>query len=276
MENLVELVCVGNELLIGKIANTNAQWLSKRVTTLGLRVKRITVVSDDVPEIAASVRESLQRKPAFIVTTGGLGPTFDDKTLEGVAAALSSELELNDEALKMIEETYERYVAECRIEKVELTPHRVKMAKLPKGTRPIRNPVGTAPGVLAEHMATRLIMLPGVPAEMKAIFDESVAPLVQKVAGNLMFFEVSIDVRGVPESELAPLIDQVMHDNPYVYIKSHPKMSERVSHIELHLSTTSDDAVLAHQRMSKTLVQISEMILKKGGKTKPVETAPSS
>lgn len=271
MENFVEIVCVGNELLIGKIANTNAQWLAKRIITLGLRVRRITDIGDDVDEIAAALRESISRKPSFIITTGGLGPTFDDKTLEGVAAALNRGLEQDDEALRMVEEKYGRYVAEGRMESVELTPHRIKMARLPKGAKPLLNPVGTAPGVMAEDGETRLVILPGVPQEMKAIFDESVAPLVREVAGNVTFYEVSIDVRGVAESELAPLIDQVMHDNPYVYVKSHPKAAERVHHIEIHLSTTSEDARLARRHVSRALIQISEMIREKGGKTKPIE-----
>jgi len=271
-ESFVEILCLGNELLIGKIANTNAQWLAKRITTLGLKVRRITVIGDDVNEIASALRESEERKPIFIITTGGLGPTFDDKTLEGVAAALNLELEQNDEALKMIEETYRRYVAEGRIESFELTPPRVKMAKLPKGSKPIHNPIGTAPAVLTEHDGTRLIMLPGVPQEMKAIFDESVAPLIREAAGNLTFYELSIGVRGVPESELAPVVDNVMHENPYVYIKSHPKAAEKVPRLELHLSTTSDDAKLARQRVSRALMQISEIIQKKGGKIKPIES----
>jgi len=267
----VELVCIGNELLIGKIANTNAQWLAKRIMSLGLQVTRITVVGDNVQEIAAALRESLRRGPTFIITTGGLGPTFDDKTLEGVAAALNLDLDEDKEALKMIVERYKRYVAEGRMEKFELTPHRLKMARLPKGARPIYNPVGTAPGVLVEDEGTRLIMLPGVPQEMKAIFDESVAPLVRGVAGDLTFYEASIEVRGVPESELAPVIENVMHDNPYTYIKSHPKVSEQTPYLELHLSTTSKDANLARQSVTKTLAQISEIIQNKGGKIRPVE-----
>ncbi|MCK4425067.1 competence damage-inducible protein A, partial [Candidatus Bathyarchaeota archaeon] len=74
----MEIICVGNELLIGKTLNTNAHWLAKRITSLGLSVKRITVVGDEVNEIANAVREALQRKPRFIITVGGLGPTFDD------------------------------------------------------------------------------------------------------------------------------------------------------------------------------------------------------
>jgi len=268
----LEIICVGNELLIGKTLNTNAQWLAKRITGLGLNLRRITVVGDDLGEIAAAVRESLQRKPRFVITTGGLGPTFDDKTLEGVAKALGEELEENREALEMVKKKYESYVAEGRIEKFEMTLHRVKMAKLPKGSKPLPNPVGTAPGVLTEHEGVSLVMLPGVPQEMMAIFEESVAPLLQKIAGSLIFYEASLDVRGIPESELAPLIDRVMHDNPYVYIKSHPKVGEKVHHLELHFSTTSKDSSLARQRIGMAIAQISEMMRERGGKIQPIKT----
>jgi len=74
------------------------------------------------------------------------------------------------------------------------------------------------------------------------------------------------------ESEMAPLIDQVMHDNPYVYIKSHPKGAERVPRIEFHLSTTAKNSSVARDRVSKALVQLSELIQGKGGKIKPLKT----
>ena len=272
MENFVEILCVGNELLIGKTTNTNAQWLAKRITTLGMKVRRVTVVGDDVNEISTALKEIIKRKPVFIITTGGLGPTFDDKTLEGVAKAINRGLVKNEEALRMIEEKYRKYVAEGEIERYELTPYRVKMAMIPEGSKPLCNPVGTAPGVLVKYEGITLVMLPGVPSEMKAIFDEFVAPLIRKVAGDLTFYEVSIDVWGIPESELAPYIDEVMHDNPYVYIKSHPKAAEKIPHLELHLSTTSKDADLARQIVSKALIQISEIAREKGGKIKPIKT----
>ena len=146
----MEIVCVGNELLIGKTLNTNAQWLAKRATTLGVIVHRITVVGDDVDEIASAMRESLRRKPRFIITTGGLGPTFDDKTLEGIAKGFRRKLEVNDEALQMVRGKYEALLREGRIEKVELTPARVKMATFPESTKPLHNSVGTAPGMSSE------------------------------------------------------------------------------------------------------------------------------
>jgi len=269
MASAIELICVGNELLIGKTINTNAQWLAKRIITLGLNTKRITIIGDNVDEISTALQEAIQRNPSFIITTGGLGPTFDDKTLEGIAKALERKLEIHNQALKMVREKYRQYVEEGRMEKVELTPHRVKMAKLPKGAEPLFNPVGTAPGVIIKHNDTTIIALPGVPSEMKAIFEESIAPMLKQAAGDVTFFETSLDVTRIAESTVAPLIDRVMHDNPYVYIKSHPKGEERVPHLELHLSTTAENSGLAKKRVSRALIQLSDIIQATGGKIKP-------
>jgi len=263
-----EIVSIGNEILIGKTLNTNAQWLAKRMTSIGLEIRRITTVGDDLEEISSIIREALKRKPRFIITTGGLGPTFDDKTLEGIAKALEIKLETNEEALKMVEAKYEQYVKEGLMERAELTPHRVKMATLPEGAKPLPNPVGTAPGVLIEVKDTVIIALPGVPQEMKAIFEESILPLLRKESKNLIFYEAELEVRGIVESEIAPLIDEVMHDNPYVYIKSHPRGGERVSKIILHFSTTASESTMAQNRVGKAIVQLSEMIKKKGGEIK--------
>ena len=217
----VEIICIGNELLIGKTLNTNAYWLAKRATSLGADVHRMTVIKDDISEIATALQEALCRKPRFVITTGGLGPTFDDKTLEGIAKGFDRKLELNMEAFKMVREKYETLLKQRKIERIDMTPSRVKMATFPKRTRPLHNPVGTAPGMIADVRQTSVIALPGVPPEMEAIFDESIAPMLKKEVGKSVFVEASIYIGGIMESSLAPLIDEVMHDNPLVYVKSH-------------------------------------------------------
>ena len=258
----IELIGIGNELLIGKIANTNAQWLAKRITTMGLIVNRITVIGDDISEISKTLREALKRRPKIVITTGGLGPTFDDKTLEGIAKALNLQLEVNPEAIKMVENKYQQYIEEGRIkEKIELTPPRIKMATLPETAKPLNNPVGTAPGVLVKQGGTSIIALPGVPPEMEAIFDESVQPMLKKMAGNSIFHETSIGIEGIMESDLAPLIDKAMHDNPLIYIKSHPgRRGEGKTHLELHLSTTAQDSETAKKRVTKALLHITGLV----------------
>ena len=272
MNQFVEIFSVGNELLIGKTLNTNAQWLAKRITILGLTTRRITVVADDIDEISNAIKEATQRNPNFLITTGGLGPTFDDKTVEGIAEALKRRIEINEEALKMVKKKYLSYAQEGRIEVAELTPPRIKMAKLPEGATPIPNTVGTAPAVVIKHENMTIIALPGVPSEMKSIFDGEVAPVLKQAARGVTFFETIIEATIVIESEMAPLIDKVMHNNPYVYIKSHPKGAERVPRIEFHLSTTAKDSTIARKHAINALLQLSELIQEKGGKIKPVKS----
>lgn len=265
MECVVEVICIGNELLIGKITNTNAQWLARRITSLGGHVRRINVVGDALDEISSALRESLSRKPFLIITTGGLGPTFDDMTLEAIARMLEAPLRVNEEALKMVRERYRQREAVSG-GKIELTPARLKMATLPEGAEPLRNPVGTAPGVLLALEESKVVALPGVPREMEAIFDDSVETMIREAAGNVFVREKSLEVTGVMESAMAPLIDETMRENPYVYIKSHPKASEARPSIELHLMTASQLKSEAEKRVEAAAEKISQLILEHGGK----------
>jgi nicotinamide-nucleotide amidase len=268
----MEIVCVGNELLIGKVVNTNASWMGKRATSLGVAVKRITVVADDVDEMAAAFREVLARKPDFVVSSGGLGPTFDDKTLEGIAKTLNRKLAVNLEALTMVKAKYTEYAKTRNIPEGELTPPRVKMATLPEGTQPILNPVGTAPGVRADIDGSVLVVLPGVPREMEAIFEAYLMPLLRQAAGDMGFYEQSIYANNIMESVLAPLIDKVMHDNPLIYIKSHPKGRENRPHMELHLSTSGKPSEKPEERLSRAGVQLAGLIERSGGEVVKAET----
>lgn len=216
-----EIVCVGNELLNGRTLNTNAHWLSSRITSLGGFVRRITVVRDELDEIASAVKEAMERESEWVITSGGLGPTFDDLTLEGVAKALGLDLELNEEALRMVSEKYKEMAEQGLMKDAKLTPHRLKMATLPKGSVPLRNPIGTAPGVLIRARGCSIACLPGVPSEMKVIFDEGLVPLIEAKIKRAYRAVKRVRIVGVPESELAPLIDEVRRKFD-VYIKSHP------------------------------------------------------
>ena len=262
----MEVICVGNELLIGKTLNTNAQWLAKRATTVGVAVKRVTVVADEVQEIASAVSEALRRKPRFIVTTGGLGPTFDDKTLRGIAEALSCKLEVNSEALRMVKEKYEAYAQEGGIGKVELTQSRIKMAMIPEKAVPVHNPVGTAPAVQAGLDGTVLFALPGVPAEMEGIFEGAVVPLLVQVSGGGVFRERSLYAEGIMESALAPLIDKVMCNNVGIYVKSHPKGEEDKPRIEIHFSIKGAKEEKLEEKLEKAVAQLAGLIEENSGK----------
>jgi len=236
----LEIICISNELLIGKVLNTNAHWLAKQATMLAAQVKRVTVIQDFIPEIAATLQEALARKPQFIITTGGLGPTFDDKTLEGIAGGLKRKLEVNPQALEMVQQRSNQYAKKRGLPPVEMTKPRIKMAILPEGTKFVSNPIGTAACIQVDLPNTKIFVLPGVPAEMEAIFNETIAPIIKQATGGLVFCERSMHLEGMGESVLAPYIDQVMAQFSGVYIKSHP-LGLSVNgkpQIELHLTIT--------------------------------------
>ncbi|WP_101297843.1 competence/damage-inducible protein A [Halegenticoccus soli] len=152
----VAVVTVGDELLAGDTVNTNATWLCGRLTERGVRVERVTTVPDRVADIARVVNEYRAEYDAVIVT-GGLGPTHDDLTMEGVAAAVGRGVEEHPDAVEWLTE-HGGYAAENL---AEGTTH------LPAGARMLPNEVGVAPGAVVESV----YVLPGVPKEMKAMFE---------------------------------------------------------------------------------------------------------
>ncbi len=258
----IEIICIGNELLIGKVENTNAHWLATQATRLGANVKRVTVIQDVIEEIAAVIKETVTRKPRFIITTGGLGPTFDDKTFQGIARAINQKMAVNAKALEMVKEKTIEYLKKREMPtEVEMTPPRVKMATFPETTQPVINPVGTAPGLQASIDGITLFATPGVPREMEAIFAQTIAPLIKAQAGTRVFCERSVFSENLFESRLAPLIDKVMADNPGVYIKSHPMPSQ----VELHLTILADQGQNPAAVLQKSTIELRALIEANGG-----------
>lgn len=152
----IAVITVGNELLAGETVDTNATWLAQRLVARGVDVERITTVPDRVADIARVVNEYRAEYDAVVVT-GGLGPTHDDCTMVAIAAAFGSELEPNEEALSWLE-THGGYA------RADLT---AGTTDLPAGADPLHNTVGVAPGCVIDSV----YVLPGVPEEMKAMFD---------------------------------------------------------------------------------------------------------
>jgi molybdenum cofactor synthesis domain-containing protein len=127
------IISIGSELLVGRVVNTNASWLARRLTFMGFTVDRIIVVPDVVSDIVEEVKRGLGRV-RLIVSTGGLGPTHDDVTMEAMAVAIGKPLVLNREAELLLREFYSK-------KGLPLTKERLKMAYMPEGCRALRNPV---------------------------------------------------------------------------------------------------------------------------------------
>lgn len=250
-----ELIFTGYELLKGNVLNTNSQWLAQALTSLGVEVKRMSVIEDKVEVIAEELRESLRRKPDFIFTSGGLGPTYDDITLEGVAKALGKPLEVNSVAMKMVRDRYVLAEKAGLLKVRDSEKHMTKMSSLPAGALPLANPVGAAPGVFIEEGKTIVISLPGVPAELKAIFSYSIIPRIKPLLGNAFHAEKKILITGVAESRLAPIIIESMAMVPETWIKSCVLGSGKT---EICISTTAKGEEEANRRVQEAFRIISE------------------
>jgi molybdenum cofactor synthesis domain-containing protein len=218
------LIAVGREVLTGKTLDTNSHWLAGELTALGIRVKRICVVDDDVEEISGEVGYVLKLNMDLVITTGGLGPTRDDLTLQAWSKALGRELALNTGALDMVRNRYVELYEKGHVQIPEITPEREKMAWIPDGSNPLFNSVGAAPGVFIGSDEKLLFALPGVPAEMKSIFKQEVVPLIKRELerrreGWVMLEEL---VRSGfnDESFLWPLVKRVMDEKEDVYLKT--------------------------------------------------------
>jgi len=250
----VELLSVGNELLLGNTINTNASWLAAQITILGGTVTRITTVPDNLVEISKATREALGRKPQFLITTGGIGPTFDDMTFKGVSKALHLRLRLNREAVRMIRNHYAKRFPKM---KISLTAPRLKMATFPSGGIPLSNPVGTAPALRLHVRRTEIFCLPGVPTEAEAIFKESLSNEIRSRVGTSIFAERWLRVRGVMESSLAPVIDRTMTG---MEGSGRPR-------IELHFSISAPNSKRAKEALVGAMSDIVNRLSDLGAKT---------
>jgi molybdenum cofactor synthesis domain-containing protein len=276
-ESNVELLSIGNELLSGTITNTNARWISSKITKAGGLVKRITTVGDSVVEISQAVKECIERRPGWLIISGGLGPTYDDMTLQGLSSALGQELVLDPRAVEMLRKSYSRYISRIATD-IKLKDVQLKMAKIPKGSTPIQNPVGSAPAVFIqeEKTKTRIFCLAGVPKEMKAIFSNVIMPQFKEIVGRYYFVESIFETVGVTESMLAPTLSRLVksYATNDIYLKTHPKgytskprsKPNPKPKLNIQIASKGKDKLQVEARYNTILKTLKEEIHKVGGR----------
>ncbi|NMC03788.1 MAG: hypothetical protein GYA24_01185 [Candidatus Lokiarchaeota archaeon] len=238
-----EILLVGNELLCGKIKDANAHWLGKQLGSFGVSVTRVTIIRDDVQEIATVIKEIVARHPDYVISSGGLGPTFDDVTMQGMADGFGKKLVLDQNAIEWLKDRYETQVRAGVFKRQDgwLNESRKKMACIPEGSTALHNSAGAAPGVLIETGTTRFFVLPGVPRELQAIFSEHVAPILQRENPGVRFHEFGFRLDGVGESAMAEKINALMKEvDERVWIKSHAKHDGKTYYVEMHISGYGD------------------------------------
>ncbi|PKP45188.1 MAG: hypothetical protein CVT95_09325 [Bacteroidetes bacterium HGW-Bacteroidetes-12] len=227
----LDILSIGDELLIGQTLNTNAHWLSQQLNKIGFEIRQHTTVSDEKMHILTALNDALENVDVVLIT-GGLGPTKDDLTLEVLTEYFGGKLIMNQDVYQDIE----RLIGERGFEMNELNK---QQALVPNNARVIRNQNGTAPGTWFEKNGTIVISMPGVPYEMKAMTNNTIIPCLLEKYTLPHILHQMIYTQGIPESALAQKLEKWENELPksikLAYLPS-PGM------VKLRLSTTGNNS----------------------------------
>jgi len=212
-----EILAVGTELLMGQIANTNAQYISSRLPDVGIAVYYHSVVGDNPERLKECFQLALSRADVVIIT-GGLGPTQDDLTKETVAKALNRKLVLDQKCLDTMKCFFEK-------QKRPMTSNNVKQAYLPENCIIVRNSNGTAPGCIIEEGSKTIVLLPGPPSEMRTMFDNTVLPYFAEKAEYTLVSKY-LRIFGIGESAMEDMILDIIDNQSNPTIAPYAKEGE--------------------------------------------------
>ncbi len=235
------ILSIGTELTRGELINSNAAWLSEQLTSLGLEVSHHSTLADDLEGIAEELSR-ICKSADVVVATGGLGPTSDDLTAKAVAKACGVELVRDESSWEAIKKRY-------RARGLVVTALHAKQADLPQGAEALPNPVGSAPGFAIAHGSAKAFFMPGVPREMKAIFETCVVSSIAKL-GQRDSHQVHIRSFGLRESEVGEMLEDIEGLNGDITIGYRAHFPE----LEVKVLARAPSAADAEQR-AKTIAQ---------------------
>lgn len=239
---IVEIVCVGTEILLGNIVNTHSAYLAEKCAQLGLSMYYQTVVGDNEARMTDVISTALDRSD-IVILCGGLGPTQDDLTKEVTAKVMGMELVEDPHTRARIQEYMGNYVKSNPGHVI--TSNNWKQAVIPDGAIVLDNNNGTAPGLILEKEEKRAILLPGPPNELKPLFEEQVFPYLRKLQPETIYSEM-IKICGIGESKVENDIQDLIN------AQSNPTIATYAKTAEVHLRVT---AKAASEREAKDLIK---------------------
>jgi nicotinamide-nucleotide amidase len=246
----VEVFSIGTELLIGRIQDTNSFWLAQQVTEQGGTMARVTIIGDDRATIIRAFRDAVARGARTVLTTGGLGPTPDDLTVECIA-------ELTGVGTVVDRPTIEDYMRRRDIREEEISPALMRMATIPTNAEVLLNPAGWAPCLKIAHGETTFFLLPGPPSEMQAVFDRYVRHhFGDSSGGQRVARRIYVNMW---ESDVAPLARQVMDAIPGTYIKGYIALGNQ-QRLPLDVVTTGTDPHDAQHNLERAVSMLTELV----------------
>jgi nicotinamide-nucleotide amidase len=240
-----EIIAIGSELLTPYRLDTNSLFLTDGLNQVGIRVVHKAVVGDSLDDMRASFRQALDRAD-LVVACGGLGPTDDDRTREAVADLLSRKLELNEGVLRHIQELFRRF---GRV----MPEINRRQAMVPEGATVIPNPRGSAPGLWIETSGHIVILLPGVPSELRAMFDQEIRPRLTRLGHDERLFTRDLRITGLPESE----VEQRVSPLYALYPDTETTILASPPGIQLHPRVWSRDPAQANQILDEMVKRMA-------------------
>jgi nicotinamide-nucleotide amidase len=208
-----EIICIGTELLMGELTDTNASWIAGRLPALGVELQWVGIVGDDLPKLTQAFRNGMERSD-IIFTTGGLGPTQDDLTREAVAAALGETPEVQEPQLEELRQWF-------RNRGQDMPAHNVKQAYLIPSAQFVTNRNGTAPGWWAERDGKHIICMPGPPGENRAMWADEIDERLRSMIDTEVTITRNIKTLGLGEASVDEIISEYFGlENPYLGIYS--------------------------------------------------------
>jgi nicotinamide-nucleotide amidase len=220
-----EIIGIGTEILLGQITNSNAQWMSERLAEIGIDVLHHQVVGDNEQRIADAFRLALSRADV-VIATGGLGPTQDDITREGLAAALGVALVRRSEIEAFLREKFQHLGR-------EMPESNLQQCDVPEGARYILPDRGTAPGLICETPERkRVYVVPGVPAEMREMMQGTILPELSTLSGPAAIVSRIVKATGIAEAKVAEMLDDLFRSstNPTLaYLASSGEVKVRIT-----------------------------------------------
>ncbi|MFH1783039.1 MAG: competence/damage-inducible protein A [Candidatus Omnitrophota bacterium] len=247
MDNKATVICIGNEIMLGHIANTNAQFISSSLSKIGIKTIKHLSIPDNTETIAISIVRSLYHSDIVIIT-GGLGPTVDDITVEALSKALDKELIFNVRVTRHIEKHFKkRYL--------KMPKNNMRQALVPKGAKYILNNIGTAPGLIVPMDKKVVIALPGVPFEMISMMEGPVSTYIKKnfKTGHIIKSR-AIKMTGLPESRVNEKLEDILKLSGKVEMGIYPHPEE----IIVKITATEKNPTLANKLIKRIEKKINK------------------
>lgn len=260
-----EILATGDEIRTGTLIDSNSAWLAANMEASGLHISRIQCVGDHLPTLVQVLKE-IGSRANFALVTGGLGPTSDDLSAQAAAQAMGSTLELNQAALQNVQAFFARKGR-------DMPESNLKQAQVPKGAEIITNPLGTAPGFSVQIENCLFFFLPGVPAEMKDMYKQSVQPKLKACLGPDYKENRVMTLRsfGLTESETAQRLEGFAQAFPKLSLGFRAKFPE----IQVKLYASTLDSQQAKQELSSACAwvqsRLGDNIFSVSGKSLPQE-----